>query len=118
MRTKTQPEHSTKPTLTPEKAVYYGKLMVNLPVPGILLLGILLDYLFGGKNGGMICGFVGFLAGWLWWSITVPKWREWARQRGADEAQTQQLAQSGRYPLVWPKGHFFEKTEFRPRKKS
>jgi hypothetical protein len=118
MQTKPKPELPTKPPLTPKRAVYYGSLMVNLAVPCIFLIGILLGSLLGGRDGGLIGGVIGFPLAWLWWSFSVPRWREWAKQRGADEEQTQRLAESGRYPLVWPKGHFFEKTEFRRRKKN
>jgi hypothetical protein len=45
----------------------------------------------------------------------VPRWREWVKNQGADELRTQHLAQvTG---LVWPKGSFLEKTEFRLRKR-
>jgi hypothetical protein len=62
---------------------------------------------------------IGLIAGatvaWLWWSATIPRWREWSKTQGADEKETQRLGQlSG---LVWPKGSFFEKTEFKIRKK-
>ena len=48
---------------------------------------------------------------WLWWSFTVPRWRSWIQEVGADNDETQRLAQMT--GLVWRKGHPFEATEFR-----
>jgi hypothetical protein len=108
---------STPTQMTPERAVRYGKLLINLPIVFILALGPLIGALFGRIDIGLIGFVLGFILGWLWWSFSVPRWRNWAKRNGADEQETQRLAESGRGPLVWPKGHFFEKTEFRIRKK-
>ena len=59
---------------------------------------------------------LGFVLAWLWWSYSVPRWREWAlKQPGVDPNELQKAAEV--ITLVWPKGHFFEKTEFKLRKK-
>ena len=55
--------------------------------------------------------FGGFLAAWLWWAYSVPQWRQWALERGADQEELQALAVAAK--LVWPKVSFCEKTEFR-----
>jgi hypothetical protein len=64
----------------------------------------------------MIGLVLGLIPRWALWSISVPRCREWAKWRGADEGRIQFLGQ--RSGLVWPKGSIFEKTEFRPRKKT
>jgi len=51
----------------------------------------------------------GFLAGWLVWSIQVPRWRLWAYQRVQDIEELKHYAVADR--IIWPEGHFFEKTE-------
>ena len=59
---------------------------------------------------------LGFILGWLWWSYSVPRWREWAlKQPGINPDELQKAAEAA--TLVWPKGHFFEKTEFKTKKK-
>jgi hypothetical protein len=57
---------------------------------------------------------VGAMIAWPWWSLTVPKWRRWALERGADAEELQKVGV--RTGLVWPKGCIFEKTEIPPRK--
>jgi hypothetical protein len=115
--------------LTAGDAVLCGHLVVTLPV--LLIIGLItaiVSFLIGPSSGHEgefamrllhterlpIGGFIGVIVGWLWWSLSVPLWRKWARVHGADEEQTQQLAV--RTLLVWPKGSFFEKTEFHTRK--
>jgi hypothetical protein len=108
----------TQSQLTPEEAVRRGQLLINVPISFIFVIGPIIGALLGSIEVALI-GFVScFILGWLWWSFSVPRWRDWAKRNGADESRTQMLAQSGRGPLVWPKGHLLEKTEFRPRKKS
>jgi hypothetical protein len=53
----------------------------------------------------------GFVAAWVYWSFAIPRWRRWARRRGAPAEELQRLAVEAN--LVWPKGSIFEKTEFR-----
>lgn len=70
---------------------------------------IYLEFLWVLKlSSGVILGGV---IGWLLWSYIVPRWRQWAKENGADEERTQILAQ--RTLLVWPRGSLFEKTEIR-----
>ena len=60
--------------------------------------------------------FIGIIAGWLWWSYSVPRWRKWAlEQPGVDPNELQAAAEAAL--LVWPKGHFFEKTEIKIKEK-
>ena len=118
MAVETRTENSSKPSLTPERAVRWGHLVITLPAAVIMIFMPLLGNALGGPGWGMFCFFLGFTLAWVWWSISVPRWREWARRHGADEKRTESLAEQGRCPLVWPKGSILEKTEFRPRKKT
>jgi hypothetical protein len=113
MESSSQPSSESK--LTPERAVRVGLLAVNLPVIMIIVLMSVPVFLYGGLIWGITGVFGGPILGWIWWSFSVPRWREWAKEKGVNEEQTQALAV--RAGLVWPKGHFFEKSEFRPRKK-
>ena len=100
--------------ITVRKAVLLGHAFVNLPVLLIIGSGIVVGHLMQpsyGMAAPLVGLAVGIAAGWLWWSVTVPRWRKWAKRSGVDEEEMQLLAE--RTGLVWPKGSFFEKTEFR-----
>jgi hypothetical protein len=121
------PQSSAKPgkPLNIGIAILVGQLVVNLPVMliifGVFVLGIVLllflEASFPSLPGwsfllGVIALIIiGPLAGWLWWSFSVPRWRKWAIQNGAAEDKLQKWAVTT--GLVWPKGSIFEKTEFR-----
>jgi hypothetical protein len=81
----------------------------------ILFLAALIGFLSGGLVWAALGLLLGVIPAWLWWALSVPLWREWAKQCGADEDKTQQLGVWT--ALVWPKGWLFEKTEIRLRKK-
>ena len=107
---------SFNPNLSPSRAVLLGHLVVSLPVIAIIGIVFLTSYALKGPAWGVAGLLLGVLPAWLWWSLTIPLWRDWAKRQGADEARTQYLGQwTG---LVWPKGSFFEKTEIKLRKKT
>ena len=110
--------HVPAPSLSAGRAVAYGLLVVNGPVLVLMLGGLWLGArLSAGAPSGTILGFaVGFVLAWLWWSLSVPRWRAWALSRGADPERLQQLSQ--RAGVVWPRGSLFAKTELPPRKKN
>ena len=110
-----QSERNSQAPLTPERAVLIGQLVVNLPVTCIVCVGVILGFLLGGLVWAALGLLLAVIPAWLWWALSVPLWREWAKQSGADEDKTQQLAVWT--ALVWPKGWFFEKTEIHLRKK-
>jgi hypothetical protein len=115
-----------KPKLSAAETVIRGHLIVTLPV--LVLIGLTTAIVavsisaFTRNGAGQLLnafrlpigGLVGCLFGWLWWSATIPRWREWVKSINGDEEQTQQLAE--RTLLVWPRGWFLEKTEFRGRR--
>lgn len=53
----------------------------------------------------------GFAAAWLWWSVAVCRWRLWAQSRGMSAAEVQHHGEAA--GLLWPRGHFLERTEWR-----
>jgi hypothetical protein len=97
--------------LNARRAVQRGSLLINGPVSVIMAAGFLTGALvFGNSPLALVPGAAGFVAAWLWWSYATPRWRRWALRRGVDPEQLQRLAE---FKLVWPKGWFLEKTEFR-----
>jgi len=53
---------------------------------------------------------LGFLAAWAWWSLAVSAWRRWAENGGMTVGEVQYHGE--RASILWPRGHFFEKTEW------
>jgi hypothetical protein len=109
-----KPSEISKPSLSPHRAVTIGQLVVNLPVLAIMVSGFLLADAFRHSYWAFAFAGLGFVFAWLWWSVAVPLWRDWAKRSGADEEETQILGQ--RSGLVWRKGSVFEKTEIRVRR--
>jgi hypothetical protein len=102
-----------------KQAVRRGLLIVNGPVL-LFLLGpvAVFAYLVHHKvisqkyNWLALLFFAaGFVLAWLWWSLSVARWRVWAYERVEDiPALKKQAIAAG---LTWPDGHVFEKTEFK-----
>jgi uncharacterized membrane protein len=108
-----RPEGPSLSTFTHGKAVFLGHLLVSVPVVVIMAVAFMVGYILRGMPVALIYLFIGVLLAWLWWSTTVPRWKRWTKHRGADEERTRHLAQQT--GLVWPKGSFLEKSEFRRR---
>jgi hypothetical protein len=93
------------------KAIVVGQLVVNLPAVGIMLAALFLGSFVVPWPFRLLGGA---LAGWVWWSVAVSRWRDWALNGGIDPERLQKFA--FRAGLTWPKGSLFERTEFRRRK--
>jgi hypothetical protein len=108
-------------TISVSRAVWTGLLTVNGPVL-LLLVGPL--YSFGllversavsrAHNWvGVVIFALGFALAWLWWSLSVPRWRVWAYERVQDIPLVKERAVA--VGLTWPSGHRFGKTEIKSR---
>ena len=93
------------------KAILVGQLVVNLPAVAIMIAALFLGF-FGVP--WPLSLIIGSLVAWVWWSYTVPRWRDWAHYRGVNPDRLQKVA--FRTGLTWPRGSLFERTEFRRRK--
>jgi hypothetical protein len=95
--------------MSPAAAVVVGTLVVNVPVLAFIVGGVPLSSRFGLSVTPAL--FLSAIAGWVWWSFWIPKWRLWAYRRVASTGELQRFAlRSG---LVWPKGSRFERTEIK-----
>ena len=112
--------------LTARTAVWRGHCFITAPVFlimfGLWALALRLLRLAPKGPGPSVIGVVAIAAAlvigppalaWVWWAYATPRWRRWALGQGVDPGELQARAQAQN--LVWPKGHVFEKTEFRSR---
>lgn len=95
------------------RAVLVGRIVVNGPVFLFLFGPGMLIFLWKPTAGlWMLAAFIfGFILAWLWWSLSVPRWRVWAYERVGDIAELKDAAVSA--GLTWPDGHPFERTEIK-----
>lgn len=105
--------------MTPSKAVRLGLLWVNGPVL-LLLLGPAFVFAFLSSRRiiahshvwlGAPVFLAGFVMAWLWWSLSVPRWRLWAYARVADIPALK--AEALRVGLTWPDDSPFARTEIK-----
>ena len=101
------------------RAIWIGLLIVNGPVL-ILLCAPLVAFGYAVDHGlvprslnwiGLFAFLGGFVAAWLWWSLSVPKWRLWAYERVSDISKLKEWAVA--VGLTWPEGHIFSRTEIK-----
>lgn len=107
------------PTVSVRRAILTGLLVVNGPV-FVLLFGPLavfsklIDKHIVDRTYNWV-GFVVFLGGfvlaWVWWAISVPRWRVWGYERVENIPLLKRRAVE--VGLTWPDGHFFSKTEIK-----
>lgn len=108
--------------ITIEEALAQGQRLVNWPVRGLLgtsailyvsahhWLAIHLGENTTGKR--MVVVFVlCFIAAWLWWSVTVPKWRLRAYERIDDIQELKRRAVIAQ--LIWHDRSLFSRTEIK-----
>lgn len=101
------------PAKETSKAIWVGIFWVNVPILPIFLgpLFVQKELLSNNEaNVSILCLTGGFIGAWLWWSVNVSLWRRWAYRKGVDANELQNEGQSS--SILWPRGHFFEKTEF------
>jgi hypothetical protein len=93
-------------------AVWAGVILINGP-----LIPLMVGPLFIGQwllartvpIASIALLVLGFALAWSWWSAGVTLWRGWAARRGVDPGELQYRGETA--SLLWPRGHFFEKTE-------
>src|SRR5438067_13896771 len=81
------------------KAILIGQLVVNIPAVGIMIAALFLGSIVAPWELSVILGSI---LGWVWWSYTVSRWRDWAQAHGLDPQRLQKVAV--RTGLTWPKG--------------
>jgi len=99
--------------MTENRAILIGILFVNIPVLTFLVgpLFILLHFNPEPGNLGFIALAGGVVIAWLWWSVTIPKWRLWSYKRVSDINKLKEKAINA--GLTWPHGSFFARTEIK-----
>lgn len=99
--------------MTGRQAVWRGHRWVSLPALAIMGAGGLVGWLLASGAGALLGLVVAVAPAWLWWSYAVPRWRDWLEDMGIPESDVYRLAVGT--GLVFPRGFFFEGTEFRRR---
>jgi hypothetical protein len=101
------------------QAIGWGLLVVNGPVLLLLtgpiaLFALLIERRILSQTDtwvGVLVFVASFVVAWLWWSVSVPRWRIWAYERVNDiPSLKKQAVVAG---LTWPEGHTFAKTELK-----
>lgn len=98
---------------SPKITILVGAVAVNGMVLPLMVGPLaLLQYVFGVHDpvASALTLALGFVLAWAWWSIGVTVWRWWAtHRRGMPPDEVQWRGEEA--SLLWPKNHFFEKTE-------
>jgi len=103
----------TKGSRSPTLTVLVGRTAVNLPTLPLLVgpLFILQTWFSATPPLPQFAALgCGFMSAWLWWSVAVTKWRRWAELGGMSAAEVQYRGEKA--AILWPSGHFFERTEW------
>lgn len=96
--------------LTVGQAILVGQLVVNMPVLAIMAAGFVVGLSLLPAYFWAVF-LAAFVTAWLWWSLSVPRWRMWAINKGVSAGKLHYWAVlTG---LEWPKGSVFSKTEFK-----
>jgi hypothetical protein len=99
------------PPLSIAKAISVGTLVVNGPVFLFLAAPMAFLTLEPRATWPYLVFPAFFAAAWLWWSVSVPRWRLWAYARVASTQELKRRAVAAN--LTWPSGSFFERTEIK-----
>jgi hypothetical protein len=90
-------------------------LLIGIPlllIFAVLVMGTVADLPSWLMNSVYLLAlFFAIAAPWLWWSYSVPKWRLWAYERVENIPEL--IEEAVAVGLIWPPGHFFEKTEIK-----
>jgi hypothetical protein len=104
--------------MTPQQAINRAFWTIRVPSTILVLGPMIAVYLLLDKDelesGGGATLFVvtfigGLIVGWLIWSLLIPRWRLWAYERVDNIPELKRRAVAAQ--LIWPPGHFFERTE-------
>ena len=97
--------------LSVNKAIIIGTIWVNGPVVTLLLGPMLLFTVYRSDQGPLaeagiwirvVVVSVCLLAAWLWWAMTIPKWRLWAYESVGVDHIPQLKMQAIAAGLTWP----------------
>lgn len=105
-----------KESVTLEQALSKGRWQLKyLPMIvtfSLICGGIYLSYVQLLEGWIIPVGFIlGFVSGWLVWSYFVNNWKIWAYENVRNIHELQRKAVEEK--LIWEKGNWFEKTEFK-----
>ena len=101
----------SKRTITSGAAIVVGTLVVNLPVFALLAGPAFIASSMGRDDLTLWILLLSFVAAWGWWSLSVPRWRLWAYERVESTSEVHRKALAA--GLLWPRGSFLERTEFK-----
>ena len=107
------------PEISARQAAWVGFAWVNGSVLASYAVGfVFLTWLLSEKARVDLLGawmllliLIVLLGPWLIWSIQVTHWRLWAYPRVRDVNALK--AEARALSVIWPDGHFFERSEFR-----
>ena len=96
-----------------DKAITRGQLVINLPVIIILIttIGVFLSFQrkLGYPEYFTLLGLLsGFILSWLYWSLSVARWKVWAYSNVNDLELLKNEAVKAN--IIWPEGNFFNRT--------
>jgi len=98
--------------LSARVATRIGSVWINWPIIAWVIVPVFLYQSLASRPNAWISItllIVGFACAWSWWSVNVTLWRRWAARRGVDLDELQWRGEGA--SILWPKGHFFERTE-------
>lgn len=100
------------------KVLNKGQFFINFPVMFVMFGFMGLSYFLNeiGIISKLLAGIgylISFILGWLVWSLFIAKWRIWAFDLINEKFHADLKNEAIQAKLIWPDGHFFEKTEIR-----